>query len=131
MVRAFKSTMEDLEEKKSIHSVNSFHSLRQSRSHHGPQAIMEVVTEGTTTNFYYPSSQHCHFPPAVASSRVTSHCQSVLKDFHVKSQSFENASLASRPSPAVITDAITTHKMSRAKTLSHSDITRQHLESGL
>ena len=32
MVRAFKSTLEDLEEKRSVHSFQSLHSLRSSRS---------------------------------------------------------------------------------------------------
>nr|XP_015903633.1 plasma membrane calcium-transporting ATPase 2 isoform X4 [Parasteatoda tepidariorum] len=40
VVRAFKSTLEDMEERRSVHSLHSLHSLRSSRSH--PKQLSEI-----------------------------------------------------------------------------------------
>lgn len=47
-MRAFKSTLEDIEEKRSIHSFHSFHSLRSSRSHQPglPRPLCDELTLG-------------------------------------------------------------------------------------
>ena len=40
VIRAFKSMLEDLEDKRSIHSHQSLHSMRHSRSHHGQKSVL-------------------------------------------------------------------------------------------
>ncbi|XP_023209410.1 uncharacterized protein LOC111612432 [Centruroides sculpturatus] len=42
VVRAFKSTLEDMEERRSVHSLHSLHSLRSSRSHPGPRPLSDI-----------------------------------------------------------------------------------------
>ena len=48
-MRAFKSTLEDIEEKRSIHSFHSLHSLRQSRSHCSRPLCEETLGGGAGT----------------------------------------------------------------------------------
>ena len=43
VVRAFRSTLADLEDKRSIHSFQSLHSLRSSRSHQGPRMAEDLI----------------------------------------------------------------------------------------
>lgn len=45
VVRAFRSTVDDTEEKRSIHSVHSLHSLRSSRSHQGPRPLSDELLQ--------------------------------------------------------------------------------------
>lgn len=40
VIRAFKSTLEDLEERRSVHS---YHSMRGSRSHTGPRPLSDIT----------------------------------------------------------------------------------------
>ena len=50
VVRAFKSTLEDIEEKRSVQSYHSYHCLRKSLSHHGQTATSRPLYEETPPN---------------------------------------------------------------------------------
>lgn len=67
-MKAFKSTLEDMEEKRSVHSYQSLHGLRGSRSHHGPRPISDDLYNNhllRTTSFPIRNqyaSFHTHSP---------------------------------------------------------------------
>ena len=42
VIRAFKSTLEDLEERRSCHSLQSLHTMRNSRSHQGNRPMSDI-----------------------------------------------------------------------------------------
>ncbi|XP_014670937.1 PREDICTED: plasma membrane calcium-transporting ATPase 2-like [Priapulus caudatus] len=45
VVRAFRSTLEEVEDGRSIHSLHSMHSLRSSRSHHRPLSEIQFIDD--------------------------------------------------------------------------------------
>ncbi|KFM74141.1 Plasma membrane calcium-transporting ATPase 3, partial [Stegodyphus mimosarum] len=49
VVRAFKSTLEDMEERRSVHSLHSLHSLRSSRSHPKQLSDISYIDEDVKT----------------------------------------------------------------------------------
>jgi hypothetical protein len=104
VVKAFKSTLEDLEEKRSVHSFQSLHSIRTSRSHHGHRPISEEVFNNhllRTTSFpirnqYQYASFHVHSPEREATTPV--------EHFKTRSHSCENVPLViKQPSPLLAT----------------------------
>ncbi|KAG1699330.1 Plasma membrane calcium-transporting ATPase 3 [Nymphon striatum] len=58
VVKAFKSTVEDMEERRSVHSAHSLHSLRNSRSHQRPLSDISYIDEDD--NKTSPSSPNDH-----------------------------------------------------------------------
>lgn len=103
-MKAFKSTLEDLEEKRSVQSFQSLHTLRTSRSHHGHRPISEEVFNNhllRTTSFpirnqYQYASFHVQSPDREATTPV--------EHFKTRSQSCENVPLViKQPSPLLAT----------------------------
>ncbi|WAR25426.1 AT2B3-like protein [Mya arenaria] len=98
VVKAFKSTLEDLEEKRSVHSFQSLHNLRTSRSHHGHRPISEEIMNNhllRTTSFPIRNqyaSFHVHSPDRETHNPV--------EHFKTRSHSCESVPLVSKqPSP--------------------------------
>lgn len=97
-MKAFKSTLEDLEEKRSVHSFQSLHSIRSSRSHHGHRPISDEVYNNhllRTTSFPIRNqyaSFHLHSPDRDSTTPV--------EHFKTRSQSCESVPLViKQPSP--------------------------------
>ena len=55
MVRAFRSTLDELEDKRSVHSFQSLHSLRSSRSHQGHRPLSDELINPTDISAKTPS----------------------------------------------------------------------------
>lgn len=98
VVRAFKSTLEDIEEKRSIHSFQSIPSIRSSRSHQGHRPLSAELNS--------PSDYQCR-PFAVEQNGSYTNmalvmqekgCEQLNHKLASKSRSAENISL-SRGSP--------------------------------
>lgn len=114
VVRAFKSTLEDLEEKRSVHSFQSFHSLRSSRSHHGPRTISEEANTHRALGGHNMDNFVHAVPPLITSFGAPV--------FKVKSQSFENVPLFSKQPSPIMPSTNPAHKESPPKTVSHLDL---------
>jgi len=100
-VKAFKSTLEDLEEKRSVHSFQSLHSIRSSRSHHGHRPISDEVYNNhllRTTSFPIRNqyaSFHMHSPTERDVNTPVEH-------FKTRSMSCESVPLViKQPSPLI------------------------------
>lgn len=114
-MKAFKSTLEDLEEKRSVHSFQSLHSIRSSRSHAGHRPLSEEVFNNhllRTVSFPirnpYPSLHSPDIPVPV-------------EHFKTRSQSYESVPLVTKqPSPLLATTN-PAHKHSPPKTVTHVD----------
>lgn len=112
-MKAFKSTLEDLEEKRSVHSFQSLHSLRSSRSHAGHRPLSEEVFNNhllRTVSFPirnpYPSLHSPENPTPV-------------EHLKTRSQSYESVPLViKQPSPLLATTN-PAHKHSPPKSVTH------------
>ena len=58
VIRAFKSTLEDLEERRSVHSLLSLHSLRSSRLHAGRHLSDNTFTDEDSMKSPSPLGQN-------------------------------------------------------------------------
>ena len=103
-MRAFRSTLEDLDEKRSIHSFHSLHSIRSSRSHQGTRPLAEecsnpdhnaktAATDQNSSNHNF-SSRDRNKPPK-------------------KSQSLENVPLVPTKDIAVVPEMVITTNTTR------------------
>ena len=122
-MRAFKSTLEDLEEKRSIHSFHSLHSLRSSRSHQGHRPLSEELTyssnEANTKSSPEQNGSYTNMALSIQENNLEkkhSKCNT-----HSKSRSAENVSLldSTTTTPAVIVEGASP---SQSRTFSSSDI---------
>ena len=55
VVRAFRSTLDELEDKRSVHSFQSIHSMRSSRSHQGHRPLSDELMNPTDISAKTPS----------------------------------------------------------------------------
>ncbi len=125
-MRAFKSTLEDLEEKRSIHSFHSLHSIRSSRSHQGPRPLAEELLN--------PDPHLPSYKEALSSEQNGSYTNMgmVIQEPNFrwsgsKSRSVENMALM-----ASVTPTVSLHGASKSpspRTLSSSDLNIKLLAS--
>ena len=126
VVRAFKSTLEDIEEKRSIHSFHSFHSIRSSRSHQGHRPLSEV--EVLHSNHHYRIKKS----PSTGQNGSYTNMAMIIQEhsnFKVngKSRSAENVALvdAGYLPPMVVIQGASNNPSPR--TLSSSDLSTHKL----
>ncbi|KAI8782115.1 uncharacterized protein LOC106052744 [Biomphalaria glabrata] len=130
--------LEDLEDKRSVNSYHSFHSLRLSRSHHGPRNFGDELSSRYESHFLRTTSASGHTHSLVPGFRGTGRSNSAryystspsitYPNLQLKSHSYENVPLVSHQGytmdiPANLIGPITPPR--KSKTLSHSDISQQ------
>lgn len=114
-MRAFKSTLEDLEEKRSIHSFHSLHSIRSWRGHSGHRPLTEEASTSQRNGSYVNMAMVMH--------------ENQLK-LNGKSRSAENVTLVDS-SNGVATVCVSAARTPSPRTFSASDLHTIHEASSL
>lgn len=131
--------LEDLDDKRSVNSYHSFHSLRLSRSHHGPRNFGDDPGSRYESHFLRTTGQHSLNPGLRGTGRSNSaryystSPSNTYPNLQLKSYSYENVPLVSHQRITVDAPCNPICNISpakKSKTLSHSDIS-QHSETAI
>ena len=141
VVRAFKSTLEDIEEKRSVHSYHSLHSLRSSRSHHGYPRPLSEDYSGTpaaadghrSMRKTEPNGSYTNMALVQENNAQSGEHRHRRKTSNNKSRSAENISSTMSESTRVPSVAVQrpSPKPPSPRTSSSSDINVKHHETAI